>query len=67
VRFAKTGDPNSPDLPSWPPYKQPEYRYLNYSDKIATDSGFRESQIGFCARVLERLRLTLPPHSQVER
>jgi len=56
VRFAKTGDPNGPGLPAWPPYRQPEYRYLNYSDRIATESGFRESQIGFCGRVLEQLR-----------
>jgi len=56
LRFAKTGDPNGPDLPAWPRYQQPEYRYLNYSDRIGTASGFRESQIGFCGRVLEHAR-----------
>jgi para-nitrobenzyl esterase len=56
VRFAKTGDPNGQDLPVWPPYQQPGYRYLNYSDRIATGAGFRETQIEFCGRLLEQLR-----------
>jgi para-nitrobenzyl esterase len=55
VAFSKTGDPNGPGLPSWPLYRQPGYRYLNYSDIIMTESGFRESQIEFCQRLLKQL------------
>jgi carboxylesterase type B len=56
VRFAKTGDPNAPDLPTWPAYREPGYKYLKYSDSIATDADFREAQVEFCARLLEQLR-----------
>jgi carboxylesterase type B len=56
VTFAKIGDPNGPRLPVWPQYQEPGYRYLNYSDNITTESGFRESQIEFCKRVLKQLR-----------
>jgi len=56
VRFAKTGDPNGPNLPTWPAYREPGYQYLKYSDSIATDAGFREAQVEFCARLLEQLR-----------
>ena len=54
--FAKTGNPNGPGLPEWPAYQQPAYRYLNYSDSITVESGFRESQIEFCERLLDKLR-----------
>jgi para-nitrobenzyl esterase len=54
VNFAKAGNPNGPNLPEWPRYQAPDYRYLNYSDRIGTESGFRESEIEFCRRVLEQ-------------
>jgi para-nitrobenzyl esterase len=56
VGFAKTGDPNGKELPAWPAYRAPRYQYLNYSDTIGTDAGFREAQIEFCTRLLEQLR-----------
>jgi para-nitrobenzyl esterase len=56
VAFAKAGNPNGPGLPEWPRYQQPQYRYLNYSDTISIEAGFRESQIEFCTRLLERWR-----------
>jgi para-nitrobenzyl esterase len=56
VKFAKTSDPNGPGLPEWPTYQQPSYRYVNYSDRTATESSVRESQIEFCRRLLEQLR-----------
>ena len=56
VGFAKTGNPNGPGLPEWPAYRKPTYRYLNYSDSITIGAGFRESQIEFCERLLEKLR-----------
>ena len=54
--FAKTGNPSGPGLPEWPSYRQLNYRYLNYSNNITVESGFRESQIEFCARLLDKLR-----------
>jgi len=54
VHFAKAGNPNGPNLPAWPRYQEPDYRYLNYFDRIGSESGFRESEIEFCRRVLEQ-------------
>jgi para-nitrobenzyl esterase len=54
VHFAKAGNPNGPNLPEWPRYREPDYRYLNYFDQIRFESGFRESEIEFCRRVLEQ-------------
>jgi carboxylesterase type B len=54
VQFAKGGNPNGPNLPEWPRYREPNYRYLNYSDRIGAESGFRESEIEFCRLVLEQ-------------
>jgi para-nitrobenzyl esterase len=62
VHFAKAGNPNGPDLPEWPRYREPDYRYLNYSDRISTESGFRESEIEFCRRVLEQAARRGPSH-----
>jgi para-nitrobenzyl esterase len=59
VQSAKTGDPNGPGLPEWPPYHQPVYRYLNYGDSFEIESGFRESYIEFCARLLTQLQQRL--------
>jgi carboxylesterase type B len=55
IKFVKTDNPNGPGLPQWPLYRR-GYRYLNYSDQIGAQSGFREPQIEFWARVLERMR-----------
>ena len=54
VHFAKAGNPNGPNLPEWPRYREPDYQYLNYFDRISVESGFRESEIEFCRRVLEQ-------------
>jgi para-nitrobenzyl esterase len=67
VHFAKTGNPNGPNLPEWPRYREPDYRYLNYFDRIGSDSGFRESEIEFCRRVLEQAARRDPnPAGQVD-
>jgi para-nitrobenzyl esterase len=60
VQFAKTGNPNGLNLPEWPRYDEPDYRYLNYSDRIGAESGFRESEIEFCRRVLEQAARPAP-------
>jgi len=56
VAFVKTGNPNGPGLPKWPRYQPPTYQYLNYSEGTTIGSGFRESQIQFCRRLLDMLR-----------
>ncbi len=56
VSFAKTGDPNGDGLPAWPAYRSPGYQYLNYSGTIAAGSGYRETQIEFCQRILDLSR-----------
>ena len=56
VAFAKTSSPSGPGVPEWPSYQQPTYRYVNFSDSITVESGFRESQIEFCERLLDKLR-----------
>jgi hypothetical protein len=55
-RIRENRNPSGPGLPEWPSYRQPTYRYLNYSDNITVASGFRESQIEFCGRLLDKLR-----------
>jgi para-nitrobenzyl esterase len=62
VHFAKAANPNGPALPEWPRYREPDYRYLNYSDRISTESGFRESEIEFCRSVLEQAARRGPSH-----
>jgi para-nitrobenzyl esterase len=56
VQFAKTGDPNDTNLPKWPTYHGPAYRYLEYGDVIATASGFRETQVDFFKRAFAHMR-----------
>jgi para-nitrobenzyl esterase len=56
VRFAKTGSPNGENLPVWPAYKAPTYRYLEYGDVIAPASGFRQAQIDFFKHAFEQMR-----------
>jgi para-nitrobenzyl esterase len=56
LRFAKIGDPNGEGLSAWPAYRQPAYQYLNYYGVIAAESGFRETHMEFCKRVLKPLR-----------
>jgi para-nitrobenzyl esterase len=56
VHFAKTGSPNDHNLPLWPAYTAPTYRYLDYGDVIAAASGFRDAQIDFFERAFARMR-----------
>jgi para-nitrobenzyl esterase len=56
VQFAKTGNPNSKNLPVWPAYKAATYQYLEYGDAIAIASGFREAQIDFFKHAFEQMR-----------
>jgi len=42
--FARSGDPNAPGLPEWPPYDSATDRYLELGDEIVSRSGlYREA------------------------
>lgn len=42
VRFAKSGNPNGPDLPKWPEYKSNQRSYLILDDSISTGVDLRK-------------------------
>jgi para-nitrobenzyl esterase len=47
VRFAKTGDPNGPGLPSWPRFSNGKEGYMEFGDQIVSKEGLRKKQIDF--------------------
>jgi len=47
VRFAKTGDPNGPGLPSWPVFMEGKENYLEFGDRIAAGTALRQKQLDF--------------------
>ena len=47
VRFAKTGDPNGPGLPSWPVFMEGKENYLEFGDRIAAGTALRKQQLDF--------------------
>jgi len=47
VRFAKTGDPNGPGLPSWPAFKEGKESYLEFGDHIAPGTALHKQQLDF--------------------
>ena len=56
VRFAKTGDPNGPGLPSWPVFMAGKENYLEFGDRIAAGRALRKQQLDFLNDVGCRLR-----------
>ena len=45
VNFVKTGDPNSPGLPTWPAFREPERSYVELAGTGATvKQGLRRSR-----------------------
>jgi para-nitrobenzyl esterase len=56
VRFAATGDPNGPGLPSWPAYDRTGDRYLELGDKTAPAAKLREKELDFFDQVYARQR-----------
>jgi len=47
VRFAKTGDPNGPGLPSWPVFTEAKESYLEFGDRITPGNALRKKQLDF--------------------
>jgi hypothetical protein len=58
VQFAKTGNPNGGALPRWPTYRGPDYRVLDFGDRITAGSNARTPQADFFQRVFETTRAT---------
>ena len=58
VQFAKTGNPNGAALPQWPAYRSPDYRVLDFGDRITVRSNARSPQVDFFQRVFETMRGT---------
>ena len=50
IQFAKTGDPNWPGLPSWPPFSKAQENYVEFGDRIAVKTDLRKTQIDFLSR-----------------
>ena len=47
VRFAKTGDPNGPGLPSWPVFTEQKEGYLEFGDSIVGKTALHKKQLDF--------------------
>jgi para-nitrobenzyl esterase len=47
VRFAKTGDPNGPGLPSWPVFTEQKEAYLEFGDTIVAKTALHKKQLDF--------------------
>jgi para-nitrobenzyl esterase len=47
VRFAKTGDPNGPGLPSWPVFSEQKQAYLEFGDSIVAKTALHKKQLDF--------------------
>jgi para-nitrobenzyl esterase len=54
VNFVKTGDPNGPGLPTWPPYDPETEPYLEFGKTVATGRHLLKAQLDFLDRVLAR-------------
>ena len=58
VRFATTENPNGGQLPSWPPYRAPDYRLTDFGDGVTVRSNARSPEIELFQRAFERMRRT---------
>jgi para-nitrobenzyl esterase len=51
AQFAKTGDPNVPGLPVWPPYDSGSAPYLELGAKIRPATGLRQDSFALIQRL----------------
>jgi para-nitrobenzyl esterase len=56
VRFATTGNPNGGELPSWPPYRSPDYRLMDFGDAVTVRSNARSPEVDFFRQAFETMR-----------
>ena len=56
VQFAKAGNPNGVGLPQWPAYRSPDYRLLDFGDRVTVRSNARSPQVDFFQRAFETMR-----------
>ena len=56
VQFAKAGNPNGVGLPQWPAYRSPDYRLLDFGDRVTVGSNARSPQVDFFQRAFETMR-----------
>jgi carboxylesterase type B len=50
IRFAATGNPNGPGLPTWPKYDPREDSYMDFADSPSVKYGFRKPALDFLDR-----------------
>ena len=56
VQFAKAGNPNGVGLPQWPAYRSPDYRLLDFGDRVTVRSNAPSPQVDFFQRAFETMR-----------
>lgn len=52
TNFARTGNPNGPGVPDWPPFDEHQDNYLNITDPVAVSSHWRTKHLDFVGRYL---------------
>jgi carboxylesterase type B len=53
---AKTGNPNGAAVPEWPTYPSPDYRMLDFGDRLTVRSNAQFPQVAFFRRAFETMR-----------
>ena len=60
IAFARTGDPNSPELPAWEAYQQAADNYLEFKDAIFESRHWRKQQIDFLTSYFDHVANCMP-------
>jgi Carboxylesterase family/Major Facilitator Superfamily len=56
VQFASTGNPNGTAPPRWPAYRSPDYRLLDFGDRVTVRSNAQSPQVDFYQRIFDTMR-----------